>query len=93
MRHSRFFGLFCFHQKRSLHFFAEAMQYCFVSKINQVQQFFLRKIIQKDGAFVGLLNRRTVISTDDLARIEHPVEITHIRCVPQSDLVVIDVGI
>ena len=81
-------GLFCLHEvvcwllftrkNLFLHLFAKTVQNSIIGKINHVIQLILWKIRQIDGVPVRLLNRWTMVATNNLAWINHPIKVSYI---------------
>ena len=96
-------GLFCLYEvvcwllfsrkDLFLHLLAKTVQHSIIGKVNHVIQLVLWKIIQIDGIPVRLLNRRAVIATNNLARVNHPIEIAYISGAFQRDFIVMFIGI
>ena len=61
-----------------MHLLAKTVQNSIIGKVDHVIQLVLWKIIQIDGVPVRLLNRWTMVATNNLARVNHPVEVTYI---------------
>ena len=76
-----------------MHLLAKTVQHSIIGKVNHVIQLVLWKIIQIDGIPVRLLNRRAVIATNNLARVNHPIEIAYISGAFQRDFIVMFIGI
>ena len=58
--------------------FTKTVQNSIIGKVNHVIQLIFWKISQIDGVPVRLLNRWTMVATNNLARVNHPIKVSYI---------------